>query len=157
MSSTHAAQMTLFSVPEPEPPKPEPPQPVGWGETVVVDPGPIGCSRSRCREHGAYLVGSRVLCEKHAVQAVWDEIGGKNAGNKNPYTTHCADGFRAVRHRGREDHRSLGEHQRVQICRSRRCKAVFAVHWLATGEPTLCPACRNAALREILGQTQAIL
>jgi len=43
----------------------------------------------------------------------------------------------------------LAQWERVQICRQRKCKAVFAVHWLWTGEPALCPACSAAAFREV--------
>jgi hypothetical protein len=157
----NAMQMTLFAVPEPEP-KPEPPQPVGWGETVVIDPGPVGCASTtgggrRCKKPGVYLKGGFVLCKKHMCDSVRSEMSAtKESGERHPHVLYCEDGFKAVKRMGREDHRSLGEHQRVQVCRDRQCKAVFATHWLWTGEPTLCPACRNAALREVLGQTQAI-
>jgi hypothetical protein len=162
MSSTHAMQMALFSVPEPEPPKPEPPQPVEWGETLTVDPGPVGCVSTvgggrRCKKPGVYLKGGFVLCEKHMQGSVWSEMSAtKESRERHPHVLYCADGFNTVRWMGREDHQARGEHRRVQVCRSDKCKAVFAVHWLWTGEALLCPSCRNAALREILGQTQAI-
>jgi hypothetical protein len=157
-----ATQMSLFSMPEPEPPKPDPPQPVGWGEMVVVDPGPVGCAGTvgcgrRCKKPGVYLKGGFVLCEKHLRDSVRSEMSAtQESRERHPHVLHCEDGFNAVRWMGREDHRALGEHRRVQVCRSDKCQAVFAVHWLWTGEPLLCPACRNAALRETLGQAQAI-
>jgi hypothetical protein len=160
--NAHATQMALFSVPEPEPPKADPPQPVGWGETIVVDPGPVGCASTvgcgrRCKKPGTYLKGGFVLCEKHMRDSVWSQMNAtREARERHPHVLYCEDGFNTVRYMGREDHRALGKHRRVQVCRSGKCKAIFAVQPLWTGEPLLCPACRNAALREALGQAQAI-
>jgi hypothetical protein len=67
--NAHATQMALFSVLEPEPPKTDPPQPVGWGETIVVDPGPVGCASTRCKKPGVYLKGGFVLSTTPRLQA----------------------------------------------------------------------------------------
>jgi hypothetical protein len=116
----------------------------------VVDPGPVGCTSVRCRQAGEYLKGSYVLCEKHVRQSVYSEMAAtKEAAKRHPHVLHCPDGFDTVRRGGREDHRPLGEWQRVQVCRRRECKAIFRVHWLWTGEPALCPRCSAAAFREL--------
>jgi len=160
--SAHAMQMAMFPNLEPEPPKTEPPQPAEWGETIVIDPGPVGCVSTvgcdrRCKKPGSYLKGGYVMCERHMRDSVRSTMSAtKESHNRHPLVLYCEDGFKTAKRLGREDHRALGEHQRVQICRDRKCKAIFAVHPLWTGEPLLCPKCRNAALREILGQTQAI-
>jgi hypothetical protein len=160
VSSTHATQMTLFSTPEV--PRPDPPQPMRWGETVIVNPGPVGCASivgcgRHCKKPGVHLKDGYVLCEKHMRDSVRPEMSvAQESRGRHPHILYCEGGFCTVKRMGREDHRALGQHQRVQVCRDQKCKAVFAVHWLWTGEPLLCPPCRNAALRKVLGQAQAI-
>ena len=135
-------QMTLFPEPIPPPPARQESQPQAVVAAVETDTA-LACT---CGESGAYLLGDGVLCERCLLKA----LRGRRLLNKTarqPVIIHCADGFRRVRRGGREDFQSRGPHERVQPCA--RCKQLFWVHQMWTGEPTLCPDCSEAVFREV--------
>jgi hypothetical protein len=130
-------------------------------QTVLVDTGPIACESLRCNSEGpgVYLVGGVVLCEKHMRDSVRSAMSAtKEAHEHHPHVLYCADGFNTVERQGHQDTSALGTWERVQVCApaclpvqagAGRCKTIFPVHWLWTGEPMLCPQCAAAAFREV--------